>query len=594
MASKKGDGETRTMRVAPRPEPDARAEIRINEELPRMVKSAIEALGKIDGVYRRGNSLVHVVRDTPVPYMDNGKSVVRPGAMVVRALEQATLNVYLSAAAVWLRHDASSNKWLSTTPPVDVLRAVQSDGEWRGLPALRYVTDTPTMRPDGTILQDEGYDAESGIFFAPSTAKFPRVADKPTKAQAAAAAQRLLALFTDFPFASPAGPSAVLASAMSIIARPAIDGPCPLFLIDATTAGTGKSLLCDAVCLIATGQIPPKRSQLGKDEEEVRKTITSVLAGGRSLCVLDNATRLGSPSFDALLTSQIWEDRILGRTGMVRLPAATVWLVNGNNIRFKGDTARRTVHIRLESTEADPENRTGFAIPDLPGHCRRSHPALVVDCLTILRGFVASGGWTAKGTPWGSFESWAALVAGALAWVGLPSPMDARAKEQNEDADEVLPMLTALCDELSTLHPEPFTIRALLSELYGDPEAAPLAAGLGDSLRSILEEIAPPMRVGLAPDAQRLGWWFGTIKARVTTSGRKLVSKRGHAGIARWHVESLESAKPVPPRPPVPDATAKTAGVSKPGRQATEEPHRDGCACDLCTGSEAGQGGWPF
>ena len=548
------------MRVAERPELDPRPEIRVNEELPRMVKSAIEALAKVKGVYRRGNSLVHVVRDTPVSYMEAGKSVSRPGAVVVRGLEQATLNVCLCEAANWLRYDASSLRWVPTTAPVDVVRAVNSDGEWPGLPALRYVTDTPTMRADGTVIQDAGYDAESGILYAPSTSKFPRVPEKPTKKQAAAAAVRLLALFTDFPFASPAGPSAVLASAMSIVARPAIDGPCPLFLIDATTAGTGKSLLCDAVCLIATGQIPPKRSQLGKDEEEVRKTITSVLSGGRSLCVLDNATRLGSPSFDALLTSQIWEDRILGRTGMVRLPAATVWLVNGNNIRFRGDTARRTVHVRLESTEADPENRTGFAIPDLSGHCRRMHPTLVVDCLTILRGFVASGEWVAKGTPWGSFEAWGALVAGALVWAGLPNPMDARAKEQNEDADEVLPMLTALCDELARLHPEPFAVRELISELYGDSEAAPLSGGMGDDLRAILEEIAPPMRAGMPPDAQRLGWWFGANKARVTTSRRKLVSKRGHAGISRWTVEALDGAAPVPAAPAAAPATTPAQG----------------------------------
>ena len=146
--------------------------------------------------------------------------------------------------------------------------------------------------------------------------------------------------------------------------------------------GSGKSLLADVVSEVNSGREMSRMSQ-PKDDDECRKRITAVALAGETLMLLDNIDRmLGSASLDAALTATSWTDRLLGASEMVSgIPLFATWYATGNNVILAADTARRTVHIRLESPDENPERArrvppsrlAALGTPEHPAGRGRSH-----------------------------------------------------------------------------------------------------------------------------------------------------------------------------------------------------------------------------
>ena len=215
----------------------------------------------------------------------------------------------------------------------------------------------------------------------------------------------------DFPFAKPEHRAAWLAFVLTPLARHAFSGPSPLFLIDANTRGSGKSLLADVGGILATGTTLARMSN-PRDDEECRKRITALALAGDSMVLIDNIIgNLGCASLDAALTSpDSWKDRILGKSEMVELPLSLTWTATGNNVMLEADTSRRTLQIRLDSPEENPELRSGFQIPHLVAHVKQQRAALVAAGLTILSAYHTAGRPRMNLPPWGSFDAWSALI----------------------------------------------------------------------------------------------------------------------------------------------------------------------------------------
>ena len=58
-----------------------------------------------------------------------------------------------------------------------------------------------------------------------------------------------------------------------------------------------------------------------RDEEEVRKKILAALRGGQPAILFDNIRgQFGSSAIEAMLTAQVYNDRMLGSTRMLSLP----------------------------------------------------------------------------------------------------------------------------------------------------------------------------------------------------------------------------------------------------------------------------------
>jgi hypothetical protein len=56
-------------------------------------------------------------------------------------------------------------------------------GHWR-LPVLTGIINCPTLREDGSILEELGYDANTGLLFDPQGCEFLRVAERPSREDA--------------------------------------------------------------------------------------------------------------------------------------------------------------------------------------------------------------------------------------------------------------------------------------------------------------------------------------------------------------------------------------------------------------------------
>lgn len=357
------------------------------------------------------------------------------GSARIAPLPLATLREMLTRAASFRKITASEeNK--PTSPPTWCVQAVAARGHWDGIPRLSGIVTFPTLRTDGSVLQKPGYDAASGLMYVP-TGNVDPVPESPTREDAARAVAELLAVLEDFPFAQDidgaqlAHHAALVAALLTPLARPAFrETVAPLFVIEASVRGSGKSLLADVIGTIVAGTGIARMKFPGADDPsgEFRKLVTSVVLSGDRLCLLDNVTGLlGGSTLDMMLTGGSWTDRLLGTMSMMTGPLNTVWYATSNNASLGGDTARRVLPIRLEPHHERPEQRSDFKIPDIKGHVLEARPRLLAAALTILRAYIVAGCPKQKFTPWGSYEDFDRLVRAAVIWAGLPDPCLTRA-----------------------------------------------------------------------------------------------------------------------------------------------------------------------
>jgi len=503
-----------------------RPKIRLGVDLDRVVDEAILALSADPNVYQRGGYLVHVVRDLAA----NG------GAPLIRRMAVATLRERLAAAAEWETYDGRTKGFKPSTPPDIVVLAVAARGEWRGIRPLVGILEAPALRPDGSVIQARGYDQTTGFLLEPN-ADYPEVAAEPTRDDALAALAELDEVFADFPFAYDAARSAALAMLLTIIARPAIAGPCPMGAVDATTRGTGKGRLVDAIANIATGRDAAK-TPIPDANEEMGKLITSLVAEGEMVACLDNiAHAIALPSLDNALTATVWKQRELAKNSTIYAPHRIVWFATGNNLEFGGDLARRVIVIRLESPLESPEERTDFRHPDLLSWVRENRPRLVRAALTMLCAHARAGRPKAGARTLGSFEAWSAIVPAALTWLDRADPLGSR-PEADAASDRTKVALVGLLEGWARLDPHAQgmtvsqVIRLLYPERRGTP-APPDPPGV-EELREALESLVPSQG-GKPPNPAKVGNALRRYRKRVI-GGRMFDCKPARAGSVAWIV----------------------------------------------------------
>jgi putative DNA primase/helicase len=370
---------------------------------------------------------------------------------------------------------------------------------WRFLRRLAGIAHGPFLRLDGTVGgRTPGYDDASEIMVI-GDAGWPEIADTPTDADVRQAVTTLLHVVREFPFDNPAGKAVWLSAVLSAVARPAIAGPVPLHVVDASTRGSGKSKLCKVASLIAEG-VEPAMESLSADDREMDKRLLAVLAEGSRVVVFDNIQGpVGGASLDRFLTATVYGGRVLGSTQMLKLPNLTVPLVTTNNASVTADTARRCVSLRLTPDDELPEERT-FDVPDLEEHVRARRRELLSAALVILRNHAAKGfpihaeafNQADDGTvttvpvrPKGSFEAWSRVVRHAIIGAGLPDP-EVTSKHVRE-VDSRHAAQQAFVEALASWNPGwNGSARQLVSEVFDDQASGEIL----DDLRSAMLELA--------------------------------------------------------------------------------------------------------
>ncbi len=482
-------------------------------------------------VYQRGGSLVQVVVSDDEQQLQGvdipaGTARIRPlpnGQIPLRIADACQLLQEVEKDGEIERVAVPPQKWL-----VD---GIATRGDWgRLVRRLSGVITAPTIRPDGTVVQSEGYDIKTGLLYRPGASKFPAVTDKPTVPDAQRAADELLEVVKDFPFVEDSDRSAWLTLVLSLIGRSAISGCVPMFGLTANCRGSGKSLLADAASIIAFGRHAPRKTY-SHDDDEQRKAITATALEALPSVLLDNVDcTLGGASLDAALTATVWSDRILGASRTTgELPLLTVWMATGNNLRFGSDLARRVLPIRLAAMQENPEERTDFEHSDLLSWVASNRPRLAVAALTLLRAYFVAGKPVQPGGVWGSFEGWSSVVRGAVVWAGLADPLATRetAKADDQSGAIVRGLIGGLLEVDET--GEGLTAREIAKRL-NDAEA--------DNFPTLREVVAEVATVRGVVDAKRLGYQLRKFRGRIANNWQ-IAGEAGHGGLIRW------KAKPV-------------------------------------------------
>jgi hypothetical protein len=281
---------------------------------------------------------------------------------------------------------------------------------------LDRVTNVPVLRKDGTVLDTPGYDTVSKLYYHPTGSISP-ISRQPDRQAAQRATAWLLDMIGQFPFEQDADRTNYIGLLLTFVVRE-LCGCVPLALIDAPVAGTGKSLLSKIAAITATGKEAAFGVQLG-EEAEIRKNITSRLQESPSILITDNADDvIKSPALAAMLTADVWEDRLLGRSRILHLPVRTVVIFTGNNLRLGGDMPRRCYRIRLDANLTQPWSREGFK-HQLPGYAMDNRGMTIAALLTMARAWILAGRPKGDNPTLGSFESWCSVVGGILQYAGL-------------------------------------------------------------------------------------------------------------------------------------------------------------------------------
>lgn len=352
-------------------------------------------------------------------------------------------------------------------PPPAICKNVLSLGTQRSLKKLSSVITAPTLRPDGTVLDLPGYDPKTQLLFD-STDAPQCVPTFPTQSQALAALDQLWHPFADFPFCGPLDRAVHLAALLTTSIRASLPAS-PGFAYDAPIQGSGKTLLARCVGVLVQGSDPSVWPHTaGRDDEEIRKRVFTVLRTGSRVLIWDNVVgSFDSPAMASCMTSPSLTDRILGQSASSTVPNRLMVILTGNNITLKGEMPRRILVSRI-----DPQSEKPFARSfdlDPYGYCRQHRQTMLVAALTLIRAFLTHGCAAKITGRLASFEDWDAWVRRTVIYANELKPgmfgdvMDVIQANQSTDPEqEAWSSVLSAWEEL--FGPKAITVVELLAE----------------------------------------------------------------------------------------------------------------------------------
>lgn len=539
--------------------------------------------GALSGLFIRDGALVHTPRVGERGYVPpserEARHKVHPGPAQVRPVELPDVK-----ALVEVLYDCGKNEErkveVAATEGDDGVSKMETRKEWRrtlfpkqavehgvkaavlgyggSLRPLHGVSHTPVLRPDGTVLEDPGYDDSTGLLYLPERGlAVPRVPDRPTSRQIRDAMEFILRPVAQFPFVTEDHRATWVGLMFTPLMRPILPPPYQFAVITATNPGSGKTLLAD---LIGWVHGRTMRGELPRDQEELRKAVTATLLTTTApVAVFDNMTgTVRSSVLEALLTNADYSDRLLGKTRNLNLVNDRLWVATGNNAKIGGDLARRCVFIVIDPRVERPYLRTGFDITDLEGWMRENRGKYLAALLTVARGWVLAGS-PADGDRSDSFAQWSGSLRGLLKWAGVAGSFGGGGDEcEHCDSEDDAEWGSFLTEAHRVMGAGEFTARELLEKVSANgvrPETLP-----GD-LAERWDRIDRVMGTGTAGLVKSLGKWLANREGRYA-DGYKVVFGPGSTKRTRKFAVVAPAEHEAPLREDAP--TAEPAGSEDP------------------------------
>jgi len=486
-------------------------------------------------LYQRGGTLVRPIIETVDATRGRKTKVAQ-----LKVLDNVYLRDLLGRYAVWKRWDARSNQVVPINPPMEIAATILArTGDWM-FAVITGVISTPTMRPDGSLLTEQGYDEATGLLLV-EPSLMPSIPDQPTRQDALEALKLLEDLLVGFPFVD----DVARACALSAMITPVVRGAFPVTPMHASrapTAGTGKSFLFDTVSAIAIGQPMPVMST-GANTEETEKRLGAAMLAGQPLISIDNISgELGGDALCQIIERPVVEIRILGRSERVRIEArGTSLFATGNNFVVYGDLCRRVLTINLDAAMERPELRQfKFDPVEMVLADRGKYIAAV---LTICRAYFVAGR-PDKAPRLASFEGWSDTVRSALIWLGKADPVKSMESARAEDPEstELGNMLEGWAAAIGIGSGSRLKLAFVISKGLDKTRATdgqdlePTHPEFHDALMAMAFKSTG--KRGQQPDAAMLGNYLRRFKGRVI-DGKRFLNLSKEKGGSEWWVEQV-------------------------------------------------------
>jgi hypothetical protein len=422
----------------------------------------------------------------------------------------------VAEAAIYQRWSVRRNAWVDIDPPIQLVRMVLSRERRWVFPHVSGIITTPTLRPDGSLLATPGYDSRSELYLLPSL-QLPPITAHPTRQDALVGLDKLKHLFREFSFQDKDGKglekrlnrSVAISGLLTALLRGSMPTS-PIYLIRASTPGTGKSYLVDVISMVATGQFCPVITT-SKSADETEKRIGSILLSGIPLVSLDNCVHdLGGELLCQLTERPVIRIRVLGRSEMPLCECHTAVFATGNNITFKGDMVRRGLVCNLEALDERPELRQ-FQ-DDALDVVAADRGAYVAAALTVVRAYLCAGSPRVCPSV-GSYAAWSTMVRSPLIWLGELDPMISMEGLRDEDVELAnIREFFGLWLEYDLDLDAPYLTTTIIEEAV----AAPPANYWGPrEFKPFLLRVAASKGDATKVSAERLGHWLRRISGRV-------------------------------------------------------------------------------
>ncbi len=537
----------------------ARVLLLLDGHYPEHLKEIADRLGRDHSIFDYGGALVTVADGHIIP--------LRPPGLAHIA-EQAF---------AFTKHDARKQQEKACQLPPELAgRLIEARDCWQSIQKLTAVVSHPIIRADGSIVDRDGYDEDTGLLL--HSGRDWHLPASTTRAEVQQAVALLWKPVSMMPWESPADAGAALSLLLTAVARPSLD-LAPMFLIGSPTYGSGKTILAQVAALLAgaDGSV----TSISQEENEQAKAILSLLLAGTPAVVLDNLSgELRGDSLAAMLTGSTYRGRILGQSQIVELPTRMLWTVSGVNISPGADLVRRCITVRVDPCVERPEERH---FPFHPVTMAREHlPGMQEAALTVLRAACQAGAWDRAPTQAvGSFDQWDRMVRRTILWlissglapITMADPLETQVRERGNDS-EASTLEGVLAAWFGFVGSDLIGATTLINRAMQDTAVA----GAAEILR-MAQEIAGGVNGQVNP--KRWGRFLSKSKGRVA-GGYRLTQPSTNQGQRQWQV-ALVAKVPSPHTP--------RANVSEPeglqdisgyGVKVSHQRHQSNPKCLRC------------
>lgn len=464
-------------------------------------------------VFVRGRSLVQPIWGKYKA--DDGGDCL---STVLRPLNWKTLAfLFTKHIGIFTKYNGTKKDVVPVDPPDDILNALLQKGYWH-LPFCAGVINSPTLRPDGTILDQPGYDHITKLWLQDDeNLTLPRINPTPSKEEARAALGVLQELISEFPFTvdekgrSPSR-SVSISAMLTALNRGAFD-MAPVVMFDAPTPGSGKSYMVKLVSTMANGRPCPVITLSGNNDED-EKRLGALILEGVQMFSLDNCVYdVGGPLMCQITEQPIVKIRILGRSEMPECEWRGLMFITGNNINYRGDMTRRGIRATLDALIEHPENRNFTLDPIQMVLANRGK--YIAAAMTVALAYINSGE-KVKCPQVGSYGQWSKFCREPLIWLGMDDPWDSAMESAEQDVEKNLVtrvieqwvQLSGLTDTDTFRIDRGVKVREMIS-----------GGNFNDDWNDLMIEISNSH--GKEIDARKLGMWLRRNKGQVRTIASK-------------------------------------------------------------------------